>query len=161
VFSSFFFENHVVYEIMWKTYCRAGRALCAGYIRLQIHKLRLCNTHCFSTATVVARTSLNVTLYLHCLSRFFSGTTVKNRSYAASLFEDSESHTIRHRHTPRRTSLNELSANSRGQYLHNTQHTQETNILTLRWIRTSDPSNRAAADLYLNLMPSGIGVLGV
>jgi len=32
------------------------------------HTLRLCNTDCFSTATVVARTPLNVTLYVHCLS---------------------------------------------------------------------------------------------
>jgi hypothetical protein len=34
--------------------------------------LRLCNTHCFSTATMVARTRLNVTLYVHCLSSFIS-----------------------------------------------------------------------------------------
>jgi hypothetical protein len=27
---------------------------------------RLCNTHCFSTATMVARTRLDVTLYVHC-----------------------------------------------------------------------------------------------
>jgi len=39
-------------------------ALHAGYVRLQIHALRLCNTHCFSTATTVARTRLNVTLYV-------------------------------------------------------------------------------------------------
>ena len=43
-------------------------ALHAGYLRLQIHTLRLCNTHCFATATLVARTRLNVTLYIHCLS---------------------------------------------------------------------------------------------
>ena len=28
----------------------------------------LCNTHCFPTATMVARTRLNVTLIVHCLS---------------------------------------------------------------------------------------------
>jgi len=28
----------------------------------------LCNTHCFSTTTMVARTRPNVTLYVHCLS---------------------------------------------------------------------------------------------
>ena len=28
----------------------------------------LCHSYCFSTATMVARTRLNVTLYLHCLS---------------------------------------------------------------------------------------------
>jgi hypothetical protein len=43
-------------------------SLHAGYLRLQIHKFRLCNTHCFSTATFVARTRLKVTLYVHCLS---------------------------------------------------------------------------------------------
>ena len=40
----------------------------AGYLKLQIHTLRLCNSHCFSTTTMVARTSLNVTLYVHYLS---------------------------------------------------------------------------------------------
>jgi len=28
---------------------------------------RICNIYCFSTATMVARTRLNVTLYVHCL----------------------------------------------------------------------------------------------
>jgi hypothetical protein len=32
------------------------------------HTLRICNTYRFSTATMVARTRLNVTLYVHCLS---------------------------------------------------------------------------------------------
>ena len=31
------------------------------------HTLRMCNTYCFSTATMVTRTRLNVTLYLHRL----------------------------------------------------------------------------------------------
>ena len=31
------------------------------------HTLRICNTYCFSTATMVARTRLNATLYVHCL----------------------------------------------------------------------------------------------
>jgi len=38
-------------------------ALHADYVRLQIHTLRFCKTHCFSTSTIVARTHLNVTLY--------------------------------------------------------------------------------------------------
>ena len=45
-------------------YCRVGQAtddkVHAGYLRLQIHTLSLCNTYCFSTATMVARTRLNV-----------------------------------------------------------------------------------------------------
>ena len=72
----FFFENRAVYEIMWKNIAEEGRsqrqygtcALHAGYLRLQIHTVRSCNTHCFSIATTVDRTRLNVTLYVHCLS---------------------------------------------------------------------------------------------
>ena len=45
-------------------------ALHAGYLRLKIHTLMLCNTHCFSTATIFPRTRLNVTLYVHSLSCF-------------------------------------------------------------------------------------------
>jgi len=30
------------------------------------HTLRICNTYCFSTVTVVSRTRLGVPLYLHC-----------------------------------------------------------------------------------------------
>jgi len=32
------------------------------------HTLRICNTDCFSTATMVARTHLTITIYIHCLS---------------------------------------------------------------------------------------------
>ena len=32
------------------------------------HTLRICDTYCFSAATMVARTRLNVTLCIHCLS---------------------------------------------------------------------------------------------
>ena len=66
---SFFFFNGAFDEIMWKNIVERGRpqiqygacALHAGYLRLQIHTLRLCNTHGFSTATMVARTRLDVT----------------------------------------------------------------------------------------------------
>ena len=44
-----------------------------GYLRLQTHTLKLYNTHCFPTATMVARTRLNVTLFVHCLSCLFLG----------------------------------------------------------------------------------------
>ena len=37
------------------------------------HTLRICNTYCFATATMVTRTRLNVTLYVHCLSCFTLG----------------------------------------------------------------------------------------
>ena len=32
------------------------------------HTLAICNTYCFSTATMIVRTCLIVTLYVHCLS---------------------------------------------------------------------------------------------
>jgi len=52
-------------------YCAC--ALYAGQLRLQTthkntHRTR--NTYCFSTATVVTRTRLNITLYMRCLSCF-------------------------------------------------------------------------------------------
>ena len=73
-----FSENRAVWENVEK-YCRGaghrwqygGCAMHAGYLRLQIHTLTLCNTQCFST-TMVARTRLNVTLYVHSLSCVFS-----------------------------------------------------------------------------------------
>jgi hypothetical protein len=64
-----------------ETYCRAGKAtddnMAHAHCMLDTygykyrHTLRLCNTHCFSTATPVAWTRLNVTLYVHCLSCVF------------------------------------------------------------------------------------------
>ena len=61
-------------------YCTAGQAaddfkpyalcmLCTTVYKLT---LRICNTYRFSTATMVARTRLNVTLYVHCLSFYSS-----------------------------------------------------------------------------------------
>jgi len=52
---------------MWKNIVERGKpqmtiwhmALHAGYLRLQINT-QFMDTHCFSTATVVARTRLNV-----------------------------------------------------------------------------------------------------
>jgi hypothetical protein len=38
------------------------------------HTHRICNTYCFSTATMVKRTCLNVVFYVHCPSRSSSGT---------------------------------------------------------------------------------------
>ena len=53
-------------------YCRAGRRpqmtiwrmrIACWVLRSYKYTLRLCNTHCLSTATMVAKTRLNVTLY--------------------------------------------------------------------------------------------------
>jgi len=38
------------------------------------HKLTICNTYRFSTATVVARTYLNITSFVHCWSCLFWST---------------------------------------------------------------------------------------
>jgi hypothetical protein len=32
------------------------------------HTLTICNTYCFSTAKMVSRTHLHITLYVHCMS---------------------------------------------------------------------------------------------
>ena len=62
VFSNFiFFENHSVYEIMWKKYCRAGQVtddiMAHAHFTLGTsgykHTLTIRNTHYFSTASVV------------------------------------------------------------------------------------------------------------
>jgi hypothetical protein len=59
-----------------------------------------------------------------------------------------------------RTPQNERSARRRDRYLHNTQQTHEMNIHVLSGIRTSDPINRAVADLGLGVVDrtyTGIG----
>jgi hypothetical protein len=66
-------------------YCRTGQATddnmahahCKLDAQVYKHTLRICNTHCFSTATMVARTRLVATLYVHCLSCFVSRTFCK------------------------------------------------------------------------------------
>ena len=45
-----------------------ANALCMLSIKFYKYTLRMRNNHCFSTAKLVARTRLNVTLYVHCLS---------------------------------------------------------------------------------------------
>jgi hypothetical protein len=40
--------------------------------RTHTYTLRIYNTYCFSTATVVTRTHLNVTLHVHCVSCYYS-----------------------------------------------------------------------------------------
>ena len=76
MFNNFFSaENHAVYEIMWKNIVEPGRPHMTRW-RMRIAcwtaktETHTQDTSCFSTATVVARTRLSVTLYLHCLSCF-------------------------------------------------------------------------------------------
>jgi len=41
----------------------------ACWITKATHTLTVCNIYCFSTTTIVVRTRLIVTLYVHCMSR--------------------------------------------------------------------------------------------
>jgi len=63
-----FLENHAVCEIMWKNTVQQGRPQMTIWRTPTNTQLRICNTYFFSTATMVARTRLNVKLYVHCLS---------------------------------------------------------------------------------------------
>ena len=47
-----------------------GNARCMLDTQGHKYTLRICNTYCFSTTTLVAQTCLNVMLYIHCLSCF-------------------------------------------------------------------------------------------
>jgi hypothetical protein len=79
VFSNFVFENLAIYKKMWKNIVERGRPqvtygacpLHAVYLTLQILTLGLCKGHCFSTATMVARTHFTVALYVRRLSCSF------------------------------------------------------------------------------------------
>jgi hypothetical protein len=66
-------ENRAVYEIMWEKCCRAGQAaddnMADAHCTLDTwgyeYTLRICNTYCFSTATMVARTRLFVNIFTY------------------------------------------------------------------------------------------------
>jgi len=74
--TNLFNENRTVYEVMWKNTVDPGRQemriwcmRIACCLPKSTNTLRIRNTYWFSTATLVARTRLNVTLYVHCLRR--------------------------------------------------------------------------------------------
>jgi hypothetical protein len=74
----FFFENCATYEILWKDIGVAGQSTDdnMGHVLHMPgnysyrHTLRIYDTYCFPTATMVTRTRLNVTLYEQCQSPF-------------------------------------------------------------------------------------------
>jgi hypothetical protein len=76
MFNKCFVENHTFCEIMWSNVVQREQATDGNMAHAQYmmytygykHKIRICNTYCFSTATMVTRTHLNVTLYVYCLS---------------------------------------------------------------------------------------------
>ena len=69
----FFFKNLVFYENGEKYDTakqdtngnRTRRMRIACWITKATDTIRMCNTYCFSTATLVARSRLSVTLYVH------------------------------------------------------------------------------------------------
>jgi hypothetical protein len=72
----YFFENRAVYEMMWENIVELSRPQVTTWdMRIALdtedykHTLRIRNTYYFYMATMVKRTRLNVTLYVHCLSR--------------------------------------------------------------------------------------------
>ena len=88
LFSNFFFpENCAVHEIMWKNSVERGRPqmtiwrMCiACWITMATHTLTVCNTYCSSTATMVARTLLNVTLIYTLLVLFLTGVVLHGKT---------------------------------------------------------------------------------
>jgi hypothetical protein len=75
ILKNFFPENHAFYEIMWKKYYRAGKAIADNMAQAHCmldtygykHALRICNTYCFSTLKMV---TLYVFLFLMEISLY-------------------------------------------------------------------------------------------
>jgi hypothetical protein len=69
-----YFFNSAVYDIMWKMFLEPDRPqmtvrrTCIAFWipkATSTHTFTICNTYCSSTASFVARTHLNVMLYIH------------------------------------------------------------------------------------------------
>jgi hypothetical protein len=77
MFGDFFFKNRAFNEIMWKNFVGPDRPETVSMrISCEITKATDVNSSYvvltgFSTATMVARTLLNVRVYVHCLSYSF------------------------------------------------------------------------------------------
>ena len=87
IFNNFCFKLFRLRDNVEK-YCRSGQAtdgnmrmLNACWIPKATNTLRICNTYCFSIATMVARTRLNVTLHVHCLFCLYFAHTVYVRLF--------------------------------------------------------------------------------
>jgi hypothetical protein len=80
VFNNFFFRK---WYRLWdnvEKYCTVVKAaddnIAHAHCMLHTRGYKYTNTYCFSTATMVARTRLNVTLFAHCLSCFITNKTL-------------------------------------------------------------------------------------
>jgi len=71
-------ENRTVYEIMWENTVEPDRPqidiirhmrYACRITKARIHAFIILDIYWFSTTTLVVRTRLNITLYVHCLSR--------------------------------------------------------------------------------------------
>ena len=90
-FNKLFSENRAVYDIMWKNMVELGRSQVTTWrmrlacritmARTQTHTLIVFNTCCFSTATMVKRTRLDVTFYAHCLVSSAQSRTENDRHW--------------------------------------------------------------------------------
>jgi hypothetical protein len=76
---SIIFFNLAVYGVIWKNTVEPNRPQMTAWrmptackINKAANTHTVCNTHCFSTVTMVARTRLIVMLYVHTLPVFFS-----------------------------------------------------------------------------------------
>ena len=74
------FENSAVYEKIWKNIVEMDRlqrtlwrTRTTCWIPKATNTLRICNTYCFSTATMAVQKRLRVSLYSDCLSFFWGG----------------------------------------------------------------------------------------
>ena len=89
VLNNFFsFQNHAVCEIMWKSTVELGRP--CVYCRLDTsgyrHTLRICNTYCFFTATVILqKTPLCFVVHIVSLLNVTAGGTSSNQEASKGL----------------------------------------------------------------------------
>jgi hypothetical protein len=71
MFKNFFPENRAVYDIMRKNTVEPYSSQMIYLIRrmrIACWIIKATNTHCYSTATMVARTRISFTSYVYCLS---------------------------------------------------------------------------------------------
>ena len=69
----FFSASPAVCETTWENIVHSDRPQthCMLDTWGYTHTLRICSTYCLSTAGIVARMCLSVTLYVHCLSYYY------------------------------------------------------------------------------------------
>jgi hypothetical protein len=100
----FFFENRTIYEKMWKNIVELDRPQMAVWCmriacwipKATKHTLRICNTHCFSTTTVVERTRLSVSLHVNNNKYIKSW----NRKFNEIIFRITDQTSFKHNASP-------------------------------------------------------------